>query len=175
MRDKMKTVYKGKIITLKLKNVKFSDGHISLYECVLHKPAVAIVPVIDNNKILLIKQLRPVINKRIWELPAGLVDKNEKPADAAKRELEEETGFKPQKLVKLGEMYSSPGFTDEKTTLFLAKDFIKTEQKLDKDEEIEIAIFSFDVLLNKIKRNQLKDAKTMLGILLAIDYIKSTK
>lgn len=171
----MKTVYKGKIVTLKLKRVKFSDGHISLYECILHRPAVAIVPVIDNNRILLIKQLRPVINKKIWELPAGLIDRNERPVDAAKRELEEETGLIPQKLIKLGLIYSSPGFTDEKTTLFLAKEFIQTEQKLDKDEEIEIGIFSFDVLLNRIRKNQLKDAKTILGIMWAIDYIKSAK
>lgn len=167
----MSLIYKGKLITVKTKRIKFPDGHTSLYEFVFHKPAVAIVPVIDNSKILLIKQYRPVVNKRIWELPAGIIDKKESPYQAAKRELEEETGLKPKKLIKLGTFYSSPGITDELTTLFIAKDFIKTKQKLDKDEDIKLKIFTIDDLLKKIREKKLSDSKTVSGILLTVSYL----
>ncbi len=162
----MKTIYKGKIVTLKIQKVKFSDGHSSLYESILHKPAVAVVPLIDDQHILLIKQFRPVTNEKLWELPAGLIDGNEMPRAAAKRELEEETGFRAKKIIKLAEFYSSPGFTDEKIFLFLAYNFVKTKQKLDEDEKIDVKIFSIDTLLKMIKNNKIKDAKTILGILL---------
>ncbi len=170
----MKTVYKGKIVTLKLKDIKFSDGHKSQYEFILHKPAVAVVPVFDNNKILLIRQFRPVIKKKIWELPAGLIDKGETPISAAKRELEEETGYKAEKIFKIAEVFSSPGFTNEKTDLFVAKRLVKTKQMLDADEEIEIKIFSIDELLKMVQDNTLVDAKTIMGILMTIKVLNLT-
>lgn len=164
----MAAIFKGKIITVKTERIKFPDGHSSLYEFVLHRPAVAVVPVVDKNKILLIKQFRPVVNESVWELPAGIIDKNETPVKAAGRELEEETGLKPKKMIKLGRFYSSPGFTDELTTLFLASEFIKTRQKLDRDENIIIKIFTIKALLKMIKQQKLIDSKTVMGILLAV-------
>ncbi len=169
----MKLIYKGKIVTVKTKKITFKDGHTSLYEFVLHKPAVAIIPVIENKKIILVKQARPVINKNIWELPAGIIDKNETPYRAAKRELEEETGLKAKKMKKIGAFYSSPGFTDELTFFFIGKNFIKTRQKLDKDENIILKTFTIKRLLKMIKENKLTDAKTVLGILWTVSYLNS--
>ena len=165
-------IYKGKIIDVKTEDIKFPDGHTSLYEFVQHKPAVAVVPIIDKENILLIKQYRPVICKKIWEIPAGLLDKNEKPLQAARRELEEETGYKAKTLIKLGAFYSSPGFTDEYTTIYLAEDFQKTEQKQDKDEDIKIHIFSIYDLLKKVKNKKIEDSKTVMGIIWAGIYLK---
>lgn len=159
-------IYKGKIIELKTKKVYFTDGHSSLFEFALHQPGVVIVPLLKNNKILLVKQYRPVVDKKLWEVPAGIINKNETPLHCAKRELEEETGLIPQKMIKLGSFYSSPGFTNEKTTCFLAKEFIHSKQKLDPDEMIEIGYFSFTELLKKIKSNKIIDAKTVLSILI---------
>lgn len=161
----MNLIYKGKIITVKTKKIKFPDNHTSLYEFVLHKKAVAIVPIVDNNRIMLVKQYRPVIDKKIWELPAGIIDKNETPFQAAKRELEEETGMKAGKIKKMGTFYSSPGFTDELTTIFAAMDLKKAEQKLDRDEDIIVKTFKIDKLLKMIKEKKLMDSKTVLGVL----------
>ena len=167
----MAMIYNGKIITVKTDKIKFPDGHTSLYEFVLHKPAVAVVPVIDNNKILLIKQFRPVVNKKVWELPAGIIDKHETPVQAARRELEEETGLRPKKMKKIGMFYSSPGFTDEMTTLFIARDFIQTEQKFDRDENITMKNFTIKALLKMIKEYKFIDSKTVMGILWTASYL----
>lgn len=167
----MPLIYKGKIINVTTKKIRFPDGHTSIYEYVFHKPAVMIVPVVDNNKILLVRQYRPVINRKIWELPAGIIDKKETPYQTAIRELEEETGLKARKLIKLGAFYSSPGFTDELTTIFLAKEIKKTRQKLDPDENITLKTFSISSLLKKIKEKKLTDSKTVMGILITASYL----
>ncbi len=167
----MSLIYKGRVITVKKKSVKFSDGHTSDYDFVIHKPAVAIVPVINKKSIMLVRQYRPVVNEHLWELPAGIIDKGETPYQTAKRELEEETGLKAKNMIKMGECFSSPGFTNEKTTLFLAQDFIQSKQKLDKDEEIEFNIFSFKDIINKINNRKITDAKTILGVLWVKEFI----
>ena len=162
----MPDIFKGRIIHVKTQNIKFPDGHTSLYECVYHKPAVMIIPVLENNKLLMEKQYRPVIKKSIWEFPAGLVEKGETCRQAALRELEEETGLQAKKLTKIGVYYSSPGFTDEKTTFFLAKNFQKTKQKLDPDEDLILKAFSYRELQTRLKKNQFIDLKTAAGILM---------
>jgi len=166
----MPDIYKGKIIHVKTCKIKFPDGHTSLYECVYHKPAVMIIPLVNNDKIMLIHQYRPVINKKIWELPAGLIEKGESPRQTAQRELEEETGLKTQNLINLGTYYSSPGFTDELTTFFLAKNCIKSRQKLDPDEKILTKPFPMKYLFKQIKQNKIQDIKTVTGILMALSY-----
>lgn len=171
----MALIYKGKIITVKKQKVKFSDGHTSEYEFVLHQPAVAVVPVIDNHKIMLVRQFRPVIGKKIWEVPAGLINKGETPFQTAKRELTEETGLKADKIIKQGSFYSSPGFTDEKIICFLAREFVQSGQKLDQDEDIETGIFPIRDLLKKIEDQKLLDVKTVLCILMTERYLRSEK
>ena len=162
----MKTIYEGKIVTLKIDEVE-KDGRKVLYEHVIHKSCVAVLPIFDSEKALLIRQYRPVIGKWIWEIPAGVMDGKEKPIQAAQRELEEETGYKAKKFIKLGEVYSSPGFTNELTHLFIAKELIKTEQKLEPDEMIKIEILSFKKIFKMIEKNEIKDSKSILTLLWA--------
>ncbi|MBN1899302.1 MAG: NUDIX hydrolase [Spirochaetes bacterium] len=168
----MAMIYKGKIVTLETKKVRWPDGHVSNYECVYHNMAVAIVPVIEKKKILLVRQLRPVVGRKMWELPAGLVDGKEKPVDTARREMEEETGLVPRELFTLGEFYTSPGFTDEKVVLFLATEFDKGEQNFDPGEDIEINYFAIQDTVKKIRKNQIKDSKTIIGLFWALDHLK---
>ncbi|MBU1077397.1 MAG: NUDIX hydrolase [Spirochaetes bacterium] len=168
----MSVIYKGKIITVKNEEVTFPDGHSSMYEFVLHRGAVAIVPLIEKNRVLLVKQYRPVIKRPIWELPAGLIDEGETPFHAAKRELKEETGFIAGKLIKVGAAFSSPGFTDEKTIIFFAKDLKKTKPNLDPDEKILTRVFSIPELLEMIEKKKLSDAKTIMGILQVYTYYR---
>lgn len=168
----MKTIYQGRIVTLKINETKSKTGDKIIYEHVLHKNAVAIVPVIEKSHILMIYQYRPVIGKWLWEIPAGLIDGNESPLMAAKRELEEEAGLIPKKLHKLMEVYSSPGFTNEMTHLFYANEFIQSKQKLEPDEKIKTKILSLKEIKKLIEKNKIKDAKTTLAIILTAKALK---
>jgi ADP-ribose pyrophosphatase len=126
---------------------------------------VGILPLIGKDKIVLIRQFRFPINKEIWEIPAGKLDKGEKPEIGAKRELKEETGYEAKEVKKIGEFYLSPGYSTEYMYLFLARGLKKGEQSLDKGEKIkEVKIFSKKEVLEMIKTRKIVDAKTILAL-----------
>jgi len=126
---------------------------------------VGILPLIGKDKIVLIRQFRFPINKEIWEIPAGKLDRGEKPEIGAKRELKEETGYEAKELKKIGEFYLSPGYSTEYMYLFLARGLKKGEQSLDRGEKIkEVKIFSRKEVLKMIKSRKIVDAKTILAL-----------
>jgi ADP-ribose pyrophosphatase len=126
---------------------------------------VGILPLIGKDKIVLIRQFRFPINKEIWEIPAGKLDRGEKPEIGAKRELKEETGHEAKELKKIGEFYLSPGYSTEYMYLFLARGLKKGEQSLDKGEKIkEVKIFSKKEVLKMMKSRKIVDAKTFLAL-----------
>ncbi|GBD40560.1 ADP-ribose pyrophosphatase [bacterium HR38] len=120
-------LYRGRILSLAL------EGR---YEIVEHKPAVAIVAVRDG-RMLFVRQHRPAVGLAPLEIPAGLIEPGEDPLEAARRELAEETGLAGD-LAPLFSYYVSPGFTDEKTHVFLASNLRETQAAPDEDEEIEV-------------------------------------
>jgi ADP-ribose pyrophosphatase len=126
---------------------------------------VGILPLIEKDKIVLIRQFRFPINKEIWEIPAGKLNRGEKPEIGAKREFKEETGYEAKELKKIGEFYLSPGYSTEYMYLFLARGLKKGEQSLDKGEKIkEVKIFSKKEVLKMIKTRKIVDAKTILAL-----------
>lgn len=127
---------------------------------------VGILPVLNNGKIILIKQYRFPIKKEIWEIPAGKLKKNEKPKVGARRELKEEVGYEAKKLKKTGEFYLSPGYSSEYMYLFRATELKKGEPMFDKGEKIKkIRAFKIESILKMIRNGKIKDAKTILAIL----------
>ena len=108
--------YKGRIVDVRVDTVKFPSGSEKIREVVLHKPAVAMLAEDEDGGIYLVKQYRHAIDEEIYEIPAGIVEEGEDPAEAAARELQEEIGRRPGRLEKIAELYSSPGFTTEKIT-----------------------------------------------------------
>ena len=123
---KSETIYDGRIIKVRVDTVELSNMSYSKREIVEHQRAVSLVAITENQEIYLVKQYRKAVDKVIYEIPAGLVDGNESLQDAAKREAQEEIGMKPNNLELLVESYSSPGFTDEIFSVFLANLFVKS-------------------------------------------------
>lgn len=134
-------------------------------EIVDHPGAVVILPFLDPDTILLIKNDRPVVQEKLLELPAGTLEQGEEPLTCAARELEEETGYKAAHIEPLFSCYSTPGFCNEKLFFFLAKDLTHVGQNLDPTEEIEVVPTKFTRALEMIKSGEVHDAKTSLGLL----------
>ena len=160
-----RTVYSGRIVTLRVKYVAGSDGRQHLREIVEHKPAAAVVAVDDMGQVLLVRQLRPAVQAHILELPAGLIDPGEEPIEAARRELREETGFVARELRPLVAFYTSPGFTDELVHIFAASKLVEDVTQHDEDEEIELVRLPLQEAQERVLHCEISDAKTVTGLL----------
>jgi ADP-ribose pyrophosphatase len=163
-------VYKGKVVNLRCDNVLLHNGNTSIREVVEHNGGVAIVAMKDN-KIILVKQFRKPYEEVLLEIPAGKLEKNEEPYECAIRELEEETGFIPQDLKLLNIVYTSPGFANEKIHIYYCCKLIEGRVNPDEDENIEVEYYSVDEAEGMIASGQIRDAKTIIGILMAKKYI----
>ena len=161
-----KKVYSGKVFNLYKTNLKDNDGSTILRETVVHPGAVAIIPLISKDKVILVRQYRYATGKYIWELPAGTLGKQELPLACAKRELEEETGFVAGRIKKIMEFYTCPGFCTEKMHLYLAENLRPTAQKLDPDEKITYKAFSRSEIRHLVESNKTLDAKSLIGLIL---------
>lgn len=155
-------VYNGKILTLDVDDVELPDKKISKREVVRHCGGAAVLLVRDMEA-LLVKQFRYAYGKEIYEIPAGKLNAGEEPAHAAARELEEETGFKAE-LVRLAEIYPSPGYTDEVIHIFLAENARRAEQKLDEGEFLTAEFIPLSKVLGMLERGEITDAKTAVAV-----------
>lgn len=156
-------IYNGKIVNLKRHLVKLPNDKLAFREVVKHAEGVCILPILDD-KILFVKQFRSGCERILLELPAGLIDQNESPKDAAIRELREETGFSSSNISYIGGFYSSPGFTDELVHIFIAKDLFKSPLNLDEDENIQLVSFSTTKIPSLLNNNSVQDMKTALAL-----------
>jgi len=164
-------VFKGKVIDVKRDEVLVSNGHQSLREVVEHTGGVVILAIKDD-KLLTVRQYRYPLQAESIELPAGKLEKGENPDLAAKRELEEETGYIAKEWKSLGYIYTSPGFCDEKLYLYLAKYLTYKRQNPDEDEIIEANEISIKEFLKMIDSGLVNDSKTICAIMRAGKYIK---
>lgn len=159
-------VYEGKVFDVLKDTVKEGEKEY-IREIVTHNGSAVIVPVFDDKRVALVKQYRHPAKKYLYEIPAGTLEKDESPEIGAKRELEEEIGVTCKQIEKLTEFWVSPGFLTEKMYVFLARGLNETEQNLDDDETIEIEKFTFEEVFEMIRKNQIEDAKTMVGLIMA--------
>lgn len=160
-------VYDGRIVKVYKDDVELADGHKSFREVVRHSGGVVIIAFKDKNTILLVKQYRYPIAKTVLELPAGKLEKGEDPFEAAKRELEEETGYCANKWIDLGYINTSPGFSDERLYLYLAQDLEFTQCHPDEGEIIQAFEYKYEDVLEMIENGEINDAKTICGIMRA--------
>ena len=156
----------GAIIDLYDDTIKTQAGNIVHYDFIGHKGAAAVLPVRSDGKILMVKQYRNAVDRLTLEIPAG--GKNgaeEPPYNCAMRELEEETGYKTDKLVPLIEIYTTFAFCNEKISIFVAENLIPSLQHLDEDEFIDVEAFSVEELTEMILNGTIMDGKTISAIL----------
>jgi len=130
---------------------------------VRHRGSAVMMAVDDKKRILLVRQYRLPAAKYLWELPAGKLDDGEKPLQAAKRELVEETGYKAKKWSKLASFFVSPGYVQERMTIYLAKELTAGEATPMDDERIEAKWFKRKEVAKMIENSEIDDAKTIIG------------
>ena len=146
--------------------IKTQGGHIVHYDFISHKGAAAVVPVRADGKILMVKQYRNAVDRFTLEIPAGGKDGvDELPYDCAMRELEEETGYRTDKLEHLIDVYSAVAFCNEKISVYVAENLIPSKQNLDEDEFIDVEAVSVEDLTEMIFNGTIMDSKTVSAIL----------
>ena len=144
-----------------LLEVELPDGTISKRNLIEHPGAAAILPVFDDGKVLLVKQYRKAIESETLEIPAGKLDKGEEPSECAKRELEEETGYKAKNIEYLGKIATAPGFCNEIIYLYKATGLEKGVKNTDEDEFTENVIISLEEMKAKVRNGEIIDCKTL--------------
>jgi len=161
-----KDIFKGKVIDLSVDTVFFPKQQVEM-ERINHPGGSAVVPLLSDGSVVLIKQYRHCIGDTIWEIPAGRLEPDENHLDCARRELVEEAGFKATNIRKLTEIYSAPAYCTEVIYVFIATELTPDKQKLEDDEIIKVVRLPFAKAIEKVKMGEITDAKTVVGLLLA--------
>jgi len=174
MENNKKLSYSCKIFSVWEEDVSLPNGKTTKQSWIDHKPTVAVIPVNDRNELLLIKQFRTPAKQNLLEIPAGSMDHGEEsPVACAGRELAEETGYRARSLIQLFAGYLLPGYCNEFMYFFLAQNLAYDPLTPDEDEFIEVIPVSITRADELLKSGAIIDAKTVLGIMLAGNYLNS--
>ena len=155
-----KVAFSGRIITVAIEEHLLPDGRRRPFEVVRHPGGAAVLPLLPDGRVLLIRQFRPAVGGYVIEAPAGKLDSGEAPECCAARELEEEVGYRAGRLQSAGSILSSVGFCDERIHLFLARDLTAVDHDREPDEFIELLPLPLDSALQMLARGEIVDAKT---------------
>jgi len=166
------TIHQGRVFELIRENVTLENGTTTDVEFIEHPGAAAVIPFLDDSRILLLKQYRHALKKHIWEIPAGTLDPREEIISCAKRELIEETGYSANRWQKLGEITPVPGYSDERIHIYLASGLEPAEQHLDEDEIIKVQEVEFKDAIDMIGNGEIQDAKSIVGLFMAAAWLK---
>ena len=159
-------IYRGKVLNLRIDKTLLPNRKEATREIVEHFGSVAILPLIGKDKFLLVQQYRKPIEKMLLEIPAGRMEKGESFKKCAQRELTEETGYRAGNFKKLASVYLAPGYSSEIIHIVLAGNLKKSKPNPDEDEFIKNVILGKKEVLNKIRKGEINDSKTIVGILL---------
>lgn len=157
-------MYAGKVLRLDLDTVELPNGQTADLEIIRHPGAAAIVPIKDDGRVVLIRQLRHAASGFIYEIPAGKLDRMEHPKVCAERELEEEVGYRAGRLDLLTSIWTAPGFTDEVIHIFKGTELKPGRQQLDRDEVLEVVEWPLEKAIAGIQDGTIRDAKTIIGL-----------
>ena len=161
--ENVQGIFSGKVITVHLDDITLCNDLPAQRECVDHPGGVGVICVNEDDEVVLVRQFRYPYKETIYEIPAGKLEKDETPLDAAMRELREECGAVCDELKPLGEIYPSPGYTNEIIRLYACVNPTFVEQELDEDEFLQVCKMKFSTLLAKIMSGEIKDAKTIVA------------
>lgn len=173
-RIKRELSYEGHIVKFYTDYVKVADGRIAQWDFIEHKGAAAVVAVAEDGRLLMVRQYRNALDRYTIEIPAGGRDTAEEPMEeCAARELEEETGYRAEKLEFLIRLKTTVAFCNEEIDVFVARNLVPGKQNLDEDESIDVQPFTVEELCEKIYRGEIQDSKTVSAILAYKDkYVK---
>lgn len=164
---KAEKIFDGKIIKVHRDTVHLPNGKEATREVVDHPGAVAVVPILKDGRIVLVRQYRYPIDSLTLEIPAGKLDLDESPDECAIRELREETGYETKNIQKVTSIYTAPGFSNEIIHVYIARDLILKEACPDEDEFINVEVYETERIKAMINDGTIDDAKTLVGLLLA--------
>ncbi len=158
-------VYPGRRIQVALDTEVLPDGRTITREAVLHPGAVAVLPLVAPDRVVLLQSHRPIIGETLWEVPAGTLEPNEPPADAAARELEEETGYRAARWRKVLELIPSPGVLSEVIHLYVAEALTPGPPRPEVGEQIEAHVVAWEQALAWTMDGTIRDGKTLIALL----------
>lgn len=161
----MKKVFEGVRFDVYSQELPGKNGRFHQRDWVAHPGAVVVLPLLDDDHLVMIRNERFAVGKTLWELPAGTLEKNEPPIETAQRELIEETGYRAGQMTLLTQFYTSPGFCTELMYAYLAKDLSHVGQALEETEKIEVEIVPWTQVLQMAKEGVLMDGKTLTTLL----------
>jgi ADP-ribose pyrophosphatase len=161
-------IYEGRAVSIRVDTVEKAGGRRTTREVVEHSDCVAVVVVDDRDNVLLVRQFRHPVGKPLLEIPAGGIDPGEEPVDSVRRELQEEIGYLPQKIERLGGFYSIPGYGTEYLHCFLATDLVPGRLLAEDTDDIEVVRVPLDEITRLISCGDICDAKSIAGLLMFI-------
>ena len=161
-------IFDGVILHVKRDTVTLSNGNAAVREVIRHIGAVCVIPVTEDNRVIMERQYRYPIDRVILEIPAGKLDSpDENRLSAIKRELREETGYTADEWTEIGDFHAAPAYSDEYITMYLARGLHKGDQNLDEDEFLDVYAIPLSDLVKDVMEGRISDAKTQVAILKA--------
>lgn len=167
------TKFTGKIFSVDVVRWKDDAGRLIERAMIQHRGAVLIVPMLDAENVVMIRNRRLAVNETLWEFPAGTAEQNEEPQKTAEREVIEETGYRAGKIELIGEFYTSPGFTNELMRVYLAADLTEVGQNLEPHEEIEVQVMPLARVREMAASGELRDGKSIAALFLVQERLKN--
>ena len=161
-----KPLLQGRIFGVERCSWTAQDGTAVVREIVRHPGAVTIVPVLDDGRLVLVRNWRMAVGGPIWEFPAGKREAREEPCETALRELQEETGYVASEISPLGRFFTSPGFADEDMHVFQARGLTPGPSRPEPGEEVQATAFTLEEVLGMIDAGELVDGKSLSALLL---------
>jgi ADP-ribose pyrophosphatase len=159
-------IYRGLKVDLELRPVPLRDGTIAEREVVLHRGAVALVPMVDSHHVCLVRNHRYAVDRTLLEVPAGTIDPGEDPDRTAERELLEETGYRAARLRRIREWYVSPGVMNERMYLYLCEDLRPGPAEHQLDEQLQVVVVPWEEAVAQAEDGRIEDAKTLLALMI---------
>ena len=160
-----KTIWRGRAIDFRVDTVKLPNGKLATREFMDHPGAVGVVPFLDKEHVVMVRQYRHPVGEVTLELPAGKLDKGENLLTCVKRELQEETGYTSKKITPLINYWPTPAFANEVLHLYLAEKLVPGKMNTDEDEFLQCVVVPFKKALAMVKKGEIRDSKTVIGLL----------
>jgi ADP-ribose pyrophosphatase len=163
--EQRERIYTGVKFAVDRVQIRTHGGGTAQRELIVHGGAVLVLPLMDDGRVVMIRNQRFAVGKELWELCAGTLEPGEDPEVCAARELIEETGYEAKNIEKLCEFYTSPGMTNELMRVFTAKDLTHVGQRLEATEQIQVELRRWPDVLEMVRTGEIVDGKTIAGIL----------